>query len=174
MPSVFDLLTSVCDGALRPHEPARGDGWFEVDSARLVEVCTALRDHPDLAFDFFSSVTAVDYFSEDPKAAAKLNGPPRLELVYHLLSTQHRLRVVLKAILPRWQDDVPGRLPIAPSVSKVWAGADWHEREVFDLFGVYFEGHPNLVRILCVEDWEGHPLRKDYVMPLEYQGMRGR
>ena len=65
-------------------------------------------------------------------------------------------------------------LPEVPSVTGVWRTADWHEREVFDLSGVNFIGHPRLNRILCPEDWEGYPLRKDYEMPLEYHGMRGR
>ena len=67
-----------------------------------------------------------------------------------------------------------GELPELPSVSDLWSTADWHEREVYDLSGVYFTGHPNLRRILCPEDWVGHPLRKDYEMPLEYHGIRGR
>jgi len=82
--------------------------------------------------------------------------------------------LVLKVILPRWKNDTEGELPEVPTVSKIWPTADWHEREVFDLSGVNFTGHPNLRRILCPEDWEGYPLRKDYEMPLEYHGIRGR
>ena len=82
--------------------------------------------------------------------------------------------LVLKVILPRWKDDDPGALPEVPSVSGVWPTADWHEREVYDLSGVWFTDHPDLRRILCPEDWIGHPLRKDYEMPLEYHGIRGR
>ena len=77
-------------------------------------------------------------------------------------------------ILPRWKNDKPGELPELPSVSGLWSTADWHEREVYDLSGVYFTDHPNMRRILCPEDWVGHPLRKDYEMPLEYHGIRGR
>jgi NADH-quinone oxidoreductase subunit C len=82
--------------------------------------------------------------------------------------------LVVKVMLPRWKDDVPGEIPEVPTVSGVWSTADWHEREVYDLSGVYFVGHPNLRRILCPEDWVGYPLRKDYEMPLEYHGIRGR
>jgi NADH-quinone oxidoreductase subunit C len=82
--------------------------------------------------------------------------------------------LVVKVILPRWKNDEEGQLPEVPSVADVWRTADWHEREVFDLSGVHFTGHPDLRRILCPEDWVGYPLRKDYEMPLEYHGIRGR
>ena len=95
-------------------------------------------------------------------------------MVYHLFSLPNKTSLVLKVMLPRWKDDKPGELPEVPSVSGVWSTADWHEREVYDLSGVYFTGHPDLRRILCPEDWVGHPLRKDYEMPLEYHGIRGR
>jgi NADH-quinone oxidoreductase subunit C len=94
--------------------------------------------------------------------------------VYHLWSFKGKVSLVLKVMLPRWQDDVPGQIPEVPSVSHIWPTADWHEREVYDLSGVRFVGHPSLRRILCPEDWVGHPLRKDYDMPLEYHGIRGR
>jgi len=77
-------------------------------------------------------------------------------------------------ILPRWKDGKAGELPEVPSVTSLWRTADWHEREVYDLCGVAFTGHPNLRRILLSEDWQGHPLRKDYEFPLEYHGIRGR
>ena len=73
--------------------------------------------------------------------------------------------------MPRWREDVPGVLPEVSTVSNIWSTAEWHEREVFDLMGVSFVGHPDLRRILCAEDWEGHPLRKDYEMPDEYHGI---
>jgi NADH-quinone oxidoreductase subunit C len=82
--------------------------------------------------------------------------------------------LVLKTNLPRWRDDIPGQLPEAPSVSSVWNTAQWHEREVYDLMGVKFLGNTDLRRILCPEDWVGHPLRKDYVMPEEYHGIRSK
>ena len=85
-----------------------------------------------------------------------------------------RVSLVLKVMLPRWKNDQPGELPEVPTVSGVWRTADWHEREAYDLCGVQFTGHPNLRRILCPEDWVGHPLRKDYEMPLEYHGIRNR
>jgi NADH-quinone oxidoreductase subunit C len=91
-----------------------------------------------------------------------------------LHSFTHRHRFVVKVTLPRWKDGKPGELPEVPSVTSLWASANWHEREVYDLAGVRFIGHPELTRILLADDWEGHPLRKDYEFPLEYHGIRGR
>jgi len=150
------------------------DPWIEVAPEGLVEVCTYLRDTPELRFNLLNCISGVDYFEPDPKKAAKVDWQPHLEVVYHLWSLPHKRSLVLKVILPRWKDDTEGQLPEVPSVAHVWRTADWHEREVFDLCGVRFTGHPDLRRILCPEDWVGYPLRKDYEMPLEYHGVRGR
>ena len=150
------------------------DPWIEVAPQGIVDVCAYLKSEPSLAFDYLNSVTAVDYFEPDEKKAAKVTWQPHLEVVYHLFSMKHKHSLVLKVMLPRWKDDSPGELPEMPSVAGVWRTADWHERECYDLFGIRFTGHPNLRRILCPEDWVGHPLRKDYEMPLEYHGIRGR
>jgi NADH-quinone oxidoreductase subunit C len=150
------------------------DPWIEVAPEGIVEVCTWLRDQNDLQFDMCNCISGVDYFEADAKKAAKMGWEPHTEVVYHLSSTVYKHNLVLKVILPRWKDDVEGEIPECPSVAGVWKTADWHEREVFDLSGVRFTDHPNLSRILCPEDWEGHPLRKDYEMPLEYHGIRGR
>jgi NADH-quinone oxidoreductase subunit C len=150
------------------------DPWIEVSPAGLVEVCTYLRDDPGLRFNLLNCVSVVDYFEPDPKKAAKVTWQPHLEVVYHLWSIPNKCSLVLKVILPRWKNDMEGELPDVPSVAGVWRTADWHERECYDLGGVRFTGHPNLRRILCPEDWIGYPLRKDYEMPLEYHGIRGR
>ena len=150
------------------------DPWIEVSPEGLLDVCRFLRDDADLRLDMLNCITAVDYFEPDPKKAAKVDWQPHLEVVYHLSSTVNKHTLVLKVMLPRWKDDVAGRLPELPTLSGVWATADWHEREVYDLSGVEFVGHPDPRRILCPEDWVGHPLRKDYEMPLEYHGIRGR
>lgn len=150
------------------------DPWIEVSPDGLVEVATYLRDEPDLRFNMLNCITGIDYFEPDAKKAAKVSWQPHMEVVYHLWSVPNRVSLVLKVMLPRWKDDVPGELPEVPSVSDIWRTADWHEREVFDLSGIRFVGHPALRRILCPEDWIGHPLRKDYEMPLEYHGIRGR
>lgn len=150
------------------------DPWIGVSPDGLVPLCRYLKTEPDLAFNMLNCITVVDYFEPDPKKAKKAKFDPHLEVVYHLSSTIHKLTLVLKVFLPRWKDDQPGSLPEVPSVSGVWRTADWHERETFDLSGVDFVGHPDLRRILCPEDWVGYPLRKDYEMPLEYHGIRGR
>ncbi len=150
------------------------DPWIEVSPEGIVQVATYLRDEPDLGFNYLNCVSGVDYLHTDPKKAAKASWEPHLEVVYHLWSVVHRHSIVLKVLLPRWKDDQPGQLPEVPSLAGIWSTANWHEREVYDLIGVRFTGHPNLHRILCPEDWVGHPLRKDYEMPLEYHGIRGR
>jgi NADH-quinone oxidoreductase subunit C len=150
------------------------DPYTIVDVAHLVEVCRYLRDEPELGFDMLNCISGVDYLEPDPKKAPKAGFEPHLEVVYHLQSFTKRHRFVFKVVLPRWLNNQAGNLPEVPSVTGVWAAADWHEREVYDLSGVWFVGHPDLRRILLSEDWVGHPLRKDYEFPLEYHGIRGR
>jgi NADH-quinone oxidoreductase subunit C len=108
-------------------------------------VARALRDRPELAFDLLAEVTAVDFWPREP----------RFELVYILVSIPNRLRVRMKVRLP-------GADPHASTMIGVWPAANWLEREVWDLFGISFEGHPDPRRLLMPEDWEGYPLRKDY------------
>jgi NADH-quinone oxidoreductase subunit C len=150
------------------------DPFVVVEPANLVEVCRFLRDNPRLAFDLLNCISGVDYLEPDPKKAPKAGFEPHLEVVYHLSSFTHRHRFVLKVLLPRWKNNQGGQLPEVPTVTSLWKGANWHEREVYDLIGVYFTGHPELTRILLADDWVGHPLRKDYEFPLEYHGIRGR
>lgn len=150
------------------------DPWIEVSPDGLVDVCRFLRDDAALQMNFLNCITVVDYFEKDPKKAAKAEFAPHLEVLYHLSSITKKHTLVLKVMLPRWKDDVPGQLPELPTVNEIWRTADWHEREVYDLSGVLFTNHPDMRRILCPEDWEGHPLRKDYELPLEYHGIRGR
>ena len=151
------------------------DPFITVEPARLVEVCTFLRDDPRLRFALLNDITGVDYLETDLKKVAKAGFEPHLEVLYHLSSFAFPgRRFTLKIVLPRWKDGQPGQLPEVPSVSGVWKTADWHEREVYDLVGVFFSGHPNLVRILLNDDLVGHPLRKDYEFPLEYHGIRCR
>lgn len=150
------------------------DPWIEIAPNALADVAKYLRDVAQAKFEMLNCITAVDYCEPDPKKAKKVSWEPHIELVYHLSSISLKHTLVLKVMLPRWKDDIEGNLPEVPSVVDVWSTADWHEREVYDLSGIRFVGHPNLVRILCPEDWVGYPLRKDYEMPLEYHGIRGR
>jgi len=150
------------------------DPFVVVDAAAVLDVGRFLKEDDRLQFDLLNCISGVDYLEPDPKKAPKAGFDPHLEVVYHLTSFRHRHRFVLKVVLSRWKDDKPGELPEVPSVTSLWATANWHEREVYDLSGVWFTGHPELTRILLADDWVGHPLRKDYEYPLEYHGIRGR
>lgn len=172
--NLLDRLGRQFGDAIRGANLEALDPWIEVAPEGLVAICQYLRDEPDLRFDMLNCISAVDYFEPDPKKAAKADFEPHLEVVYHLSSIQYKHTLVLKVTLPRWRNDAAGELPEVPSVANVWRTANWHEREVYDLSGVMFTDHPDLRRILCPEDWVGHPLRKDYEMPLEYHGIRGR
>jgi NADH-quinone oxidoreductase subunit C len=123
----------------------RGERTIVVPRSHLLRVAAFLTEERDLGFDFLSDVTCVDRFPVEP----------RFELNYHLVSILNRqvLRLRVRA---------HGSDPVVPTVTTIWCTANWHEREIFDLFGVRFEGHPNLSRILMPDDWEGYPLRKDY------------
>ncbi len=150
------------------------DPWIEVAPNAIVEVATFLRDDERLRLDHLNNLCGVDYLQPDPKKAAKFGHEPHIEVVYHLSSFVKKHKITIKVKLPRWKDGEPNQIPEVDSVSGIWGIADWHERETYDLVGIRFLGHPNLRRILCPEDWVGHPLRKDYEMPLEYHGIRGK
>lgn len=148
------------------------DPWIGIDAENLHDICRFLRDTPDLHFDYLHCISGIDYLEPDPKKAKKIDWEPHFELLYHLSSMRQKHRLALRVVLPRWRDGVEGQLLEVASVADIWRTADWHEREVYDLCGVSFAGHPDLRRILCPEDWEGHPLRKDYETPDEYHGIR--
>lgn len=150
------------------------DPFVIIEPENLVEICTFLRDDPRLQFDLLNCVTGTDFFEPDKAKAAKFGFDPHLEVVYHLSSFVKKHRFVIKVMLPRWMGDSAGQLPEVPSIVSLWPAADWHERETYDMCGIRFIGHPNHRRILLADDWEGYPLRKDYVYPLEYHGIRGR
>ncbi len=152
--------------ALDPYLVLEVGGW--------PSIALWLRDDPRLQMDILNCISFVDYLETEPSKVAKAGFEPHVEVVYHLSSFVHRHRLVIKLLLPRWKGNVPGELPEVPSVTSVWPAANWHEREAFDMGGVRFLGHPELQRILMAEDWVGHPLRKDYEYPLEYQGIRCR
>ncbi len=123
----------------------RGETTLVVPRQHLRRVAEYLLSEPSLRFSFLSDISTVDRFPVEP----------RFEVNYHLLSLDRRARLRLKV-------RVPGSDAVVPTVTGVWPTANWHERENFDLFGVRFEGHPDLRRILMPDEWEGYPLRKDY------------
>jgi NADH-quinone oxidoreductase subunit C len=170
---IISALEAKFPGKITPKADAI-DPFVTVAASDLVEVCRYLKEDAKLAFDLLHSISGVDYLEPDPKKAPKAGFDPHTEVVYHFQSFNHRHRLVVKVVVPRWKNDVPGQLPEVPSLTGLYASGNWHEREVYDLSGVWFNGHPELTRILLAEDWVGHPLRKDYEYPLEYHGIRGR
>ena len=135
----------------------RGEITFYLRREQLVAMCQLLRDDPSLRFELCASVSGVDYGADLPQ---------RLHVSYHLLSMTYRRRIRLEVAVD--VDD-----PHVPSVVEVYPTADWQERETWDMFGIVFDGHPALTRILMPDDWDGHPQRKDYPLggiPVEYKG----
>jgi NADH-quinone oxidoreductase subunit C len=135
----------------------RGELTFHIPREKLVEVMQALRDDALLRFEFCASVSGVNYPDD---AGAELH------VAYHLQSMTHNRRL-------RVETSCPDADPHVPSVVAIYPAADWHERETWDMFGIIFDGHPHLTRILMPDDWVGHPQRKDYPLggiPIEYKG----
>jgi len=143
--SIIAALQETLPGVSLEAEATGDRPTLVVPRDRLVDVAHALRDAPSLLFQVLTEVTAVDGWPADP----------RFVVVYHLLSPRHLRLLRLKVKLSHGD-------PHVSTVSGVWPSANWLEREVWDLFGVVFEGHPDLRRLMMPEDWEGHPLRKDY------------
>ena len=149
-PDFFASLSAAVPGAIVQTSYFVGDWTLIIATERLLEVMRHLRDAPDAAFDLCSDVTASDWPTR----------PQRFDVIYCLYSMRHRRRIRLKVRA--------AELEAVASVSSIWPGANWFEREVYDMFGVNFTGHPDRRRILMPEDWQGHPQRKDY--PLEGPG----
>jgi NADH-quinone oxidoreductase subunit C len=157
---VYDALAEAFPGfddAIEKVVVDRGELTLHIRPERIAEVCQILRDDDALRFELCSSVSGADYLGSDDR---------RLHAVYHLTSMTYRRRIRLEAA-------VPADRPHLPSVTSIYPTADWQERETYDMFGIVFDGHPNLTRILMPDDWEGHPQRKDYPLggvPVEYKG----
>jgi NADH-quinone oxidoreductase subunit C len=126
----------------------------------ITAVCLELRNNPKTYFDFLSSLSGVHYNDE----------ANRYGVVYHLASIPYKTQLTLKISKPQPKESP--ELPEFKSITSVYRTADWHEREAYDLLGIYFEGHPDLRRILLPDDWEGFPLRKDYQNAEFYKGIR--
>jgi NADH-quinone oxidoreductase subunit C len=150
---VFERLEQEFAGQVHDFKGDIAEPYLKVDAAAIVEVCRFLRDDPALKFEVLSDLTALDWPKEE-----------KIQVVYHLYSYLHKHQIVLKVDLPR--DN-----PKLATAEGIWKVANWFEREVYDLFGVIFEHHSDLRRIMLPEDWVGHPLRKDYVEQEEYDGI---
>ena len=142
--SVIAALTPLMPGTTYEAGDSVDVPTVYVPGSHLVATARALHDTPSLAFDFLADVIGVDYLPREP----------RYEVVYQLVSIANRLRLRLKVRVPDGGS--------VPTVHRIWPAANWHEREVWDMFGIFIDDHPDLRRILMPEDWEGHPQRKDY------------
>ncbi|MCH7808341.1 MAG: NADH-quinone oxidoreductase subunit C [Planctomycetes bacterium] len=149
-----EAIEKVVGGGQHPYVQVAADRW--------VEVAFFLRDDTRLRFNLLRSISSLD-LSEDSKLACVY------DLMYVSTEELGKLIRTTREFCVRVVTDRDD--PLIPSVAKVWPAADWHEREAFDLMGIKFSDHPDLRRILCPDDWEGHPLRKDYEFPLAYHGI---
>jgi NADH-quinone oxidoreductase subunit C len=131
-----------------------------INPDQIADVCLELRDNPQTYFDFLSCLSGVDYGVE----------AGRFGIVYHLASIPYQTQLTLKISKENGRDLED--LPSFPTISSVYRSADWHEREAFDMEGIFFEGHPDLRRILLPDDWDGYPLRKDYKTAEYYKGIK--
>lgn len=135
----------------------RDQVFVSVKKNSIRDMCRYLHDEPELHFDYLVDLCGVDYLGKREI---------RYEVVYNLYSIKHKHRIRLKAGVTETEMKIDSVVP-------VWAGANWHERECFDMYGIEFTGHPDLRRILMPEDWEGHPLRKDYPLKVSEREWSG-
>ena len=150
---IFDKLREKFgDRAIDLIETENVDPSIRVKAKAIAEIGAFLHDDGEMKFESLMCLSGVDY-------------PEHLTVVYHLFSTPHRHRIVLKVEVER--ED-----PHVPTVETIWRVANWHERETYDMYGVVFDGHSDLRRILCPDDWEGFPLRKDYQVQEYYRGIK--
>jgi NADH-quinone oxidoreductase subunit C len=150
---IFEILKARFGDAVVESKLDVLQPWIRIAPDKTKEICLFLRDDASMQFDYLSCLSGMDYN----------NGS--LGVVYHLASIALKHKIALKVACPKEN-------PHVQTVSEVWGTANWHEREAFDLFGIVFDGHPDLRRILLPDDWEGHPLRKDYKVQEFYHGMK--
>ncbi|SMO64570.1 NADH dehydrogenase subunit C [Fodinibius sediminis] len=150
---ITEYLNREYGGNLDPTYAEAGDSWITVSPSVLREVAKTLRDDKNLQFNNLMCLSGIHYQKEN-----------ELGVAYHLHSTIHDHKLVMKVRVP--EDN-----PVVPSVESLWKTANWHEREAYDLVGITFRGHPGLLRILTPQDWEGHPLRKDYEQQESYRNV---
>jgi NADH-quinone oxidoreductase subunit C len=149
----FDILKSKFGDAILESKVDAPQPWIRIIPDKAKEICQFLHDDSTLQFDYLSCLSGMDY------------GNGNFGVVYHLNSMVHKHKIILKIQFAKENMHVQ-------SVSSVWGTANWHEREAFDLFGIIFNEHPDMRRLLLPDDWEGHPLRKDYKVQEFYHGMK--
>lgn len=154
------LIAKFGEGVIEAEETTGLQPALIIAPELIAQVCHELRDNPATYFDFLSCLSGVDHGITEN----------RFSVVYHLASIPYHRQLTLKVSKQNGRD--LSQLPSFPSVSSVYKTAEWHEREAFDMLGIFFEGHPDLRRILLPDDWEGFPLRKDYVEAEEYKGIK--
>jgi NADH-quinone oxidoreductase subunit C len=151
---MFDSLKSAFGEAVIEVKPDGVlDPWIKVAPDRMGDIARFLRDNDHFSFDSLMLLSGMDYTGG------------KLGVVYHLHSLKWNHKIVIKT-------GVSAENPRVRSVEAIWKTANWHEREAFDMYGIVFDGHPDLRRILMPDDWEGYPLRKDYAVPEYYNGMK--
>ena len=144
LPEIIDKIENKFSGSTLDATKFAGENIIHIKGSRNLDILKLFKNN---GFNFLADMTAIDNMT--------LGGFERFSVVYHLLSHETKERVTVKAYVPENQ-------PELPSAESLWKTADWQEREIYDLFGISFKGHPNLVRIMNPDDYKGHPLRKDY------------
>lgn len=148
--TAVERLQSELGESVLEVESFRDETTVTIEAEAIVEAARILKENPDLDFDFLAMLTAVDYLPREP----------RFTVAYRFYSLANKVFIGLAV-------PVPAESPSIPTIESTYPAANWHEREVYDMFGISFEGHSDMRRILMPHDWEGHPLRKDY--PLGYE-----
>lgn len=151
---IKELITDQYPSAILGEDLAASPHALLVDKNDLHAICACIHEHQETYFDSLSCVTGIDNGTEKGT----------MEVAYNLYSIPYNIHLMVKVELDRNE-------PVIDSVSDIWRTADWQEREIYDLLGIYFNNHPDLRRILLPKDWVGHPLRKDYVEQEKYHGM---
>ncbi len=161
---ISDILRDTFGEAITDSVMDAGRPYVVVDPAKWQDVAAFLRDDPRMRFNMLQCITSIDLLEENQLAAIYDFFSIPTDTGAEVAKMRHHFAVRLVTD----RDN-----PHLPTVSHLWPTADWHEREAFDMMGIIFDGHPQLERILCPDDWEGYPLRKDYEFPLEYHGIPG-
>lgn len=161
---ICDILKDKFTDGVTRVELEGAHPYAVVAADRWLEVAQHLRDDADLKFNMLLCITALDLLADNKLACVYdfISIPP--VSADEVMKSRHTFAVRV---------EVDRDNPHIPSIAHLWPAADWHEREAFDMMGIFFDNHPDLRRILCPDDWDGHPLRKDYNYPLEYHGIPG-